>query len=55
MPHTDPVEFYVLFAPLPIVSPATKLACAARSDKVSGETLCSLTKQIPMGRCGGRA
>ncbi len=33
----------------PIVSPATKLACFARSDKVSGETLCSRIQKIPKG------
>ena len=47
--NADPVEFYPSFTAPLIVSPAAKLACFARSDRASGETLCSLTREIPMG------
>ena len=47
--NADPVEFFPRALAPPIVSPAAKLACFARSDRASGETLCSRTRKIPKG------
>ena len=44
-----PVEFLPRALAPPVVSPAAKLACFARSDRASGETLCSRTQKIPKG------